>query len=430
MEDSLFTEPTPFYNLPAESNLLGHLLTGGDLFANIAGVLIPRDFFLPRHEYIFEAMVKAGTSEIIAVNDMLAKMGRLDDAGGMGYLMHLIGDTALSTNISEYGVRSIKEASLRRQLKDFLLEQVGKVADSNPIEFVHNLAGGLNDMPMPTLSEDVKSLWQKYTMDRERQWLNPKEDNGYSWGAPELDRGMGVMRKGQFLMVFGRAKAGKSIFLQNVAYNLMMQNYHVGYFSFEMDYEEIFARFTAIDSGIDYDHARANGRSRDDYERLMASWSKLYKFPLSLHDKPCHLSDIAPIISQWKRARKGLDVVIVDYPQLIIQPSNVRESWQWNNIIGKTMKQIAHEYKIVLIGAGQLNRMGYNKRPTLPDVGESIGYAQHPDGIFAIHRELEMNSENSRAFEIITLGRRSYPSGGIVPMVQDGISMYPTEGIL
>jgi replicative DNA helicase len=406
------------HNIEVEQALLGAILVNNEAFYRVSDFLEPDHFFEPLHQKIFKdisSLVRAGKSATpITLKNFLPS--DLDVAGltGSQYLARLAAEATTVINAGDYG-RTIYDLSLRRALIG-IGEVMVNLAYDAPIEVgpqaqiedaerrLYELAetgrydGGFQRFT-DAVTTAVKMAAQAYERDGKL--------SGLASGLRDLNRMMGGLQPSDLIIVAGRPGMGKSSLATNIGYNVakawrgdVRPDGHitsvdggiVGLFSLEMSAEQLATRIIAERTGISSSRIRRGEIETADFDRIAGAAREMETLPFYI-DETGGLS-IAQLAARARRLKrqKGLDLLIVDYIQLL-QGSSKRASEgrvQEVTEITTNLKALAKELNVPVIALSQLSRQVESrddKRPQLSDLRESGSIEQDADVVLFVYRE-------------------------------------------
>jgi replicative DNA helicase len=389
MTDSARTDLGPLpgraalYSLEAEEAVLGSVLINPEAYFEIAHVLRPDDFHLHKHRWIWDAFVHLHDQrlpvDLITVAEELQRRNQLDEAGGTAYLTHLINTVPTSLHAEAYA-HIVRRSALRRRLLD-AASHIAKLAyeeDRDVGEVVNEAEATVFAVGAQRLSKDLTPINEAISAYYDRvQFLieHRGEQLGVPTGFYDLDKVLGGMQKSDLLIIAGRPGSGKSGFMISAAKNAAQTHKkHVAIFSLEMSNEQLVQRLIAQETGIDAQRLRM-GELRDDELPLFAqAVNVLSEIPIFLDDTPA----LTPLQLRAKCRRLdqeyGLDLVIVDYLQLMQGEGRSENRVQEVSYISRSLKTLARELNVPVLAGAQLSRaveQRTGKRPQLSDLRES-----------------------------------------------------------
>src|ERR1700730_5697134 len=415
--------PNPAYrsaphNIEAEQGLLGAILVNNDAFYRVSDFLEPRHFFEPLHLTIYEtasSLIRMG--KVAAPATLNTFLPADTDIGGMTigqYLARLAAEATTIINAQDYG-RTVYELSLRRDLIG-IGEDMVNVAYEAPVDFAPRAQIEDAERRLYELAESgrydggFQRFAQALTVAVDMAAKAFQRDgklSGIATGLRDLDIKMGGLQPSDLIIVAGRPGMGKTALATNIAYNVAkahraevqadgtMKSVNggiVGFFSCEMSAEQLATRIIAERTGIPSSTIRRGGITEADFEKIRDYSIELQSLPLYV-DETGGLS-ISQLTARARRLKrqKGLDLVVVDYIQLL-QGSGKRGNdnrVQEVTEITTSLKALAKELNVPIIALSQLSRQVESrddKRPQLSDLRESGSIEQDADVVMFVFRE-------------------------------------------
>ena len=406
------------HNIEAEQSLLGAILVNNDAFYRVSDFLEPKHFFETLHQKIYEtagSLIRMGK---VATPVTLKTFFPADaDILGMTvsqYLARLAAEATTIINAQDYG-RTIYDLSLRRDLIG-IGEDMVNVAFDAPVDFAPRAQIEDAERKLYELAESGRydGGFQKFSQAltvavdmAAKAFQRDGKLSGIATGLRDLDIKMGGLQQSDLIIVAGRPGMGKTALATNIAYNVArayrgevqadgttraVNGGIVGFFSCEMSAEQLATRIIAERTGIPSSTIRRGGISEGDFEKIRDYSIELQSLPFYV-DETGGLS-IAQLSARARRLKrqKGLDLIVVDYIQLL-QGSSRRSSEsrvQEVTEITTNLKALAKELNVPVIALSQLSRQVENrddKRPQLADLRESGSIEQDADVVLFVFRE-------------------------------------------
>ena len=406
------------HNIEAEQSLLGAILVNNDAFYRVSDFLEPKHFFEPIHQTIYEtsgSLIRMGK---VATPVTLKTFVPADtDIGGMTvgqYLARLAAEATTIINAQDYG-RTIYELSLRRDLIR-IGEDMVNVAFDAPVDFAPRAQIEDAERRLYELAESGRydggfqrfAQAMKVALDMAANaYQRDGKLSGIATGLRDLDSKMGGLQRSDLIIVAGRPGMGKTALATNIAYNIARAHKDevqvdgtrktinggiVGFFSCEMSAEQLATRILAEQTRIASSMIRRGGIKQDEFDRIRDYTIELEHLPLFV-DETGGLS-ISQLTARARRLKrqKGLDVIVVDYIQLL-QGSGKRGNdnrVQEVTEITTSLKALAKEINVPVIALSQLSRQVENrddKHPQLSDLRESGSIEQDADVVLFVYRE-------------------------------------------
>jgi len=400
MPTSAVAERVLPHNLEAERALLGSVLLDDAAF-NLALEMVGKDdFFSEAHRIIFEKMItlseKGRPIDPVTLSEELSKEGLLEKAGGPANVAALtdgipIGSTA---GVHEYS-RIIKEKALIRRLINASNNVIARCLEG--VDDPETLVDLAQSQVLEIASEKVQSGFFRVqdivktsfgTLDV--LFDRGQGVTGVETGFVDLDNMTSGLQPGELIIVAARPSLGKTALALNIAAHAATHAKKVvGIFSLEMSKESLLIRLLCSEGGIDSHRLRTGFASKEDWAKMTRALGRLAEAPLFIEDTPA--LSIMQIRAKARRlkAEKGLDLLIVDYLQLVTGHGRFENRTQEVSFISRGLKSIAKELNVPVIALSQLSRApeaGKGREPQLSDLRDSGSIEQDADVVIFIHR--------------------------------------------
>jgi replicative DNA helicase len=402
-------------NIEAEQQLLGAILTNNDVYDRISSLVKPEHFFDPVHQRIFErAAARIQKNAIVSpvtLKPFFEDDEGLKELGGPSYLVRLAG-AAISAYAARDYAQMIYDLAVRRELialgRD-IAAKAGKVeVDSEPKEQIIEAEQRLYKLGEQGVAErGFQSFLKAVTQAVDMANAAYQRDGGLagiSTGLIDLDKKLGGLHPSDLLILAGRPSMGKTSLATNIAFNIAkahrrgvlpngdqgsVQGGVVGFFSLEMSAEQLAARILSEAAEIPSDQIRRGDMTEGEFRRFVEAAKSLETCPLFIDDTPAlPISQVAARARRLKRTH-GLDVLIIDYLQLL-KGSSKENRVQEVSEITQGLKAIAKELNIPVVALSQLSRQvesREDKRPQLSDLRESGSIEQDADVVMFVYRD-------------------------------------------
>lgn len=419
----------PPQNIEAEQSILGGLLLDPESFDQVGDLLEVDDFYNPQHQVLYSAIQdlrsKNQPVDLVTITNYLQTRGKVDDAGGFEYLALLLEKTISASNIGTYA-QIVHEKSLLRKLISTSTQIIERAYSPESLEVDVMLDQAEAEMlkvgekkasqGLVGSMEIVKSSIQKI----EELYSKKADLTGLSTGFRDLDKMTAGLHPGELTIIAARPSMGKTAFSLNLAQAVAVrQKRTVAYFSLEMGKESVMMRMLSSESKVSMSEIR-NGRIQDSsWPRLIQSAGLLSEAPLFIDDT----SGISPfeIRARCRRlkAKHGLDLVMIDYLQLMDLKLRVESRERAVSEISKNLKVLAKELQIPVVALAQLNRGvegRADRRPMLSDLRESGSIEQDADVIMMLYRDDyydKQDPEKQGHAEVIIGKQRNGPTGTV-----------------
>lgn len=430
--DSLFLKRTPPHSPEAERAVLGGILINSRNYSLVLSTVAIEDFYKDAHRKILETvgrLVDRGVPvELLAVSEELRREGRLEDVGGAAYLSSLMDGVPRSSNV-EYYARIIKEKSLLRRL---ILSSAQIIAASyeekeDADDLVNAAQAAMIDVAEQRDRRGFVPLSQVIgpTMEHVQKLVATRDSvTGVDTGFYELNKLTAGFHPSELIIVAARPSMGKTAFCLNMTqYIGLRAGKAVGFFSMEMSQESLLIRMLCADARIDLQHVRSGLISDRDLDRLRLSAETLGPCPIFLDETPA--LTLAEMKAKARRLKlEGLlDIVFIDYIQLMRAGGRFENRNQEMSFISRSLKELAKELAIPVVGISQLSRAPEKARreprPMLSDLRESGAIEQDADVVIFIYRpemyftpeEKAVQTELRGIGEVIIAKQRNGPTG-------------------
>lgn len=410
----------------AEEAVVGAVLINPEVYYDIAQFLTADDFYIHRNKWIWEAFVrlheKRAPVDLLTLSEELERAGQLAEIGGSAYLTSLINQVPTSLNAEAYG-HIVEENAIRRKMIN-AANQIASLA----------YKGDAIDQVMGEAEKavfGVSERWTKHDVEPIRRVLSEYYDqvaelaklgadfHGVPTGFIDLDKLLRGLHPSDLIIVAGRPGQGKSGFLLSVAKNAgLTYKKRIAIFSLEMSNEQVVQRLIAQETGISSQNL-STGKLTDDQWQLFNHAIEVFgSTQVFLDDTPA----LTPLQLRTKCRRLhmefGLDLIIIDYLQLMTGDSRNDNRVQEVSNISRNLKVLARELNVPVLTAAQLSRaveQRTDKRPILSDLRESGSLEQDADIVMFIHRpdDYEKDGDKSNITKISVAKHRNGPTGEI-----------------
>lgn len=416
------------HNLEAEKCVLGAILIDNHAFNQAAEVIDAADFFRDAHRRIFEKIVsltdRSQPVDLVTLTDELTRSGEIDEVGGPAYISQLTDGVPRSANV-EYYSRIVKEKSTLRSLitsaNEVLTRAYDAEADADTQldeaeRSIFQIAEGRMRQGFVPLATLVDSSYHTLEKLSEQRGLVTGVPSGFT----ELDEMTSGFQAGDLVIVAARPSMGKTSFVMNVALNAALEGKSVGVFSLEMAKEQLFLRILTSEARVDAHRFRGGFLGEQDYDRIAGALSKLHDVKVFIDDTPSLGVLEMRAKSRRLKLEHGLDMLIVDYLQLMQGRGRFENRQQEMSSISRSMKILAKELNVPILALSQLSRASESRtdhRPQLSDLRESGALEQDADVVLFIYREEmygapEERDPNKEGMAKIIIGKqRNGPTG-------------------
>jgi replicative DNA helicase len=422
----------------AEQSTLGGMLLSQEAVAEVFEVCKSIDFYAPKHELIFEAIVslygKGEPTDVITVTDELTKQGNLVRAGGADYLHTLTSIVPTAASSAYYGAIVRDKAILRRLVEvGTRIAQMGYANEGEIEDVVNQAQADVYAVASAGLGEEFSTLGdslQAALDDIEAAANRGGEMVGVPTGFTELDDLTHGLHPGQLIIVAARPAVGKSTLCVDFVRNAAIRyNKPAILFSLEMGRSEIAMRMLSAETSIPLQNMRKGTLENSDWTKIVSVRAQLNEAPLYIDDSP-NLT-LVEIRAKARRLVKqyGLKLIVIDYLQLLTSGKKVESRQQEVSEFSRALKLLAKELQVPVIAISQLNRKSEDtkdKKPEISQLRESGSLEQDADVVLLLHREGIGEKDHPRAGEadLILAKQRNGPTGTVTVAFQGRYSRF------
>ena len=421
----------PPFDLEAEMGVLGSILLLPEACDDIASLLRADDFYDDANRCLYQHvrdMYDSGEKiDSTLLVSRLRTAGDYDKVGGLAYLAKLSIAVPNAAHAAYYAqivnekatYRKLIEASteILRDAYDATMESRELVAQAEQKVFA--IMEGRSTKHASSINDILHQ-----SMDRMEARLNGTYvDSGCETGFTDFDTMTGGLHNGELIILAARPSMGKTALAMNISENVALQNQQPTLFvSLEMSGIELADRMLCSLSRVNGHKLRSGTIGHDDRNRLVQKATEISKSPLYVDDSPSRtVSEIAAAARRIQRRMGGLNLIVIDYLQLI-EPDNSRDPRQEQVAkIARRLKGLAREMKVPVLCLSQLNRQAEDSKdhkPKLSHLRESGAIEQDADAVMFVHREEYYHRGEERAqyagqAEIIIAKQRNGPVGEV-----------------
>jgi replicative DNA helicase len=416
------------HSVDAERSVLGAILLENSAINRAQEILAEDDFYRDPHRRIFKVMAvlseRATAIDPVTVKEELVKSGDLEAVGGPAYIASLIDGVPHSSNVEHYA-KIVREKAVLRRLIDAGGEIVRNAYEaSRDVDEILDQSERLvfeiaqdqmrsGFLPMRAIADQSLKTIERLSEHRELV-------TGLATGFPTLDEMTSGLQPSDLVVIAARPGMGKTSFALNIAQHAARKGKSVGVFSLEMSREQLFLRLLTGQARIDAHLMRTGRLRREGWEQVMAAFGELAGMPISIDDTAG--TGVLEMRAKSRRLKmeSGLDLLIVDYLQLMRGRGRAENRNQEITEISRSLKELAKELRVPVIAISQLSRApeqrgGSDRRPQLSDLRESGAIEQDADVVMFIYREevYKPTEENRGRAQIIVAKQRNGPIGSL-----------------
>lgn len=418
----------PPHNKEAEESALGSMLLSKEAITNSIEIIKPSDFYQEAHKKIYEAILtiynRNEPVDVITLAEELKKTESLDEVGGITYLADLSSNVTAVSNIKTY-CEIIKEKGVLRDLIKASDEVISAAYSSDAnAQLVIEIA----ERNVLNISEDstknglvgIKDVALESFAEMEKRAQNPNALTGLTTGFVDLDRKISGLQKSDLVLLAARPSMGKTALMVNLATNAAMKGgASVAMFSLEMSKNQLIHRIISSTAHVDLQKVISGNLSEDDWTRIINAMPIITSLKIEIDDTAA----ISPIELKAKcrrmKVEKDLDLIVIDYLQLMQMNSRVESRQQEISAISRNLKAIAKELDVPIVALSQLSRapeLRADHRPILSDLRESGAIEQDADIVMFLYRDdyyTKEESEKPNIGEVIIAKHRNGPTGTV-----------------
>lgn len=415
----------PPQNLEAEQSVLGAILLDNTAMAKAMEIIIDEDFYRTAHRKVYQGMLElSDRGEVIdhiTLTECLKARSELEAVGGAAYLAELVQVVASAANV-RYHSKIVREKALLRGLIHTSTEVItrgydGTTAVDELLDFaersVFSISQGKLDRSFTPVNQIIKESLD--VVDR----LSKRKERvtGVPTGYYDLDDITAGLQASDLIVIAGRPSMGKTSLALGMAQHAALHaGAVVGIFSLEMSKPQLVLRMLSSEARVD-SHALRTGRlQKEDWWRLAEAAGRLEQAPIFIDDSGALTVQQMRGKARRLKAEKGLELLIVDYLQLMQGRSDAESRQQEISDISRSLKALAKELNVPVIALSQLSRAVENRKPPIPmlaDLRESGAIEQDADVVMFIYREevYEQNTERKGIADILVSKHRNGPIG-------------------
>ena len=418
----------PPHSAEAEKSVLGAAMLSKDALFDVMEVVKPADFYDENHKEIFQAMIdlnrKNAPVDALTVAEELKKRNSLEMVGGRAYIASLSSMTPTTSNAMEYGRIVAEKASVRRLIEtadDIVTKGYDGTMDANQmLDYAESGIFEISQARQKGQYSHIRDVLVENLAIIDRAEQMDGGLTGITTGFSKLDEMTSGMQKSDLIILAARPAMGKTAFALSLARNAAVKGKaSVMIFSLEMAKEQLTQRLLSMESKVDLQTLKTGRLERRDWDDLNVALD-------ILSNSNIHIDDTAGIsIMEMKskcrrlKAEAGLDLVIIDYLQLMNPEGKADSRTQEISVISRNLKLLARELDCPVLVLSQLSRAPEQRtdhRPMLSDLRESGSIEQDADIVIFLDRDEYYNKEDTEKpgeCEVIVAKHRSGPTGSV-----------------
>ena len=411
-------------NLEAEIGVINSILIDDGLVSQVMDSLVPEDFFDNRNRILYATILELFKSNVhIDINILTSKLqekNQYNAIGGFDYLKQVLNYNYSTANLDSY-ILLVQNSSLKRRTIDTLtkLSQIGYDTEVNVNQYLENVEKEIFELTQYRRTSEFKTIAQvsnEVLKNEDEMAKKDQEVTGLSTGFENLNKLTLGLQNGNLIILAARPSMGKSAYALNLAVNCARSNKNgkasVAVFSLEMPAEQLVKRMFAAETGISLNNIN-KGDFQDEQWRLFQGAARNFS-TLNLFFDESSLVTVGDIRSKCRKLKSsgtGLDLVVIDYLQLISSADGGRRSKvEEVSQISRGLKLLARELDIPVIALSQLSRQvetREDKRPVMSDLRDSGSIEQDADIVAFLYRDDYYTHKQTGETQLIIAKNRS-----------------------
>lgn len=421
-------ERIPPHNDDAEKSVLGSILLDKDALYEVLEILKAEDFYNDMHKEIYSAILelyrKSEPVDTLTVSEELKKRKSLEMVGGRSYIALLSTIVPTTSNAGQYAKIIGEKAVLRRLIgaSSDIIEKgyQEKMASAEVLDYAERSIFEIAQTRQTKDFQPLKDvLWTNIAQIDEMSKLDGNI-TGLTTGFIDLDSRTSGLQKSDLIMIAARPSMGKTAFALNVAQQAAIKaKAKVLIFSLEMSKEQLGQRLLSMESRIEMQKLKTGSLERHDWDQIHIALDTLTNTHVYIDDTPGITAMEIKNKCRRLKAEKGLDLVVIDYLQLMSFEGRAESRQQEITAISRFLKQLAREMDCPVVVLSQLSRAPEQRadhRPILSDLRESGSIEQDADIVMFLYRDEYYNPETTEKPNICEVNiakQRSGPTGTV-----------------
>lgn len=418
----------PPHNLEAEESALGSMMLSKEAITTSIELLKIEDFYQEAHRKIYNSILniynRNEAADVITIAEELKKTDSLDEVGGISYLADLSSNVTAVSNIKYY-CKIIKEKWILRELIDSSDKVISAAysPDAQADLIIELAEKSVFDITQDSTKNgliNIKSIALDSFSEMEKKAQNPNALTGLTTGFVDLDRKISGLQKSDLILLAARPSMGKTALMVNIATNAALRGgASVAVFSLEMSKNQLFQRIISSTSHVDLQKVISGNLNEEEWTKIINTMPIVSNLKIEIDDT----AGISPLELKAKcrrmKVEKGLDLIVIDYLQLMQMSSRSESRQQEISAISRNLKAIAKELEVPVIALSQLSRapeLRTDHRPILSDLRESGAIEQDADIVMFLYRDeyyTKEESEKPNVGEVIIAKHRNGPTGTV-----------------
>jgi replicative DNA helicase len=397
--DTMFLKKTPPHSLEAERTVLGGILVKNQNLNVVLSTISPEDLYRDAHRLILERIIglidRGLPVDLLTLTEDAQRAGILEEIGGASYLASLLDGVPRNLNV-EYYTQIIKEKALLRRLimssSRIIQESYEQKEDAD--ELLNAAQAAIVEIAEQRIKPGFRPMSQLTgpTLEMIRETAARKEAvTGVPSGFRYLDAMTAGFQPSELIILAARPSMGKTALGLNISHHVGLKtDKAVGFFSMEMSESQLVIRLLCAEAQIDIKKVRTGYLSERDFEKLKLAGEAFVGARIYIDESPALTIMEMKAKSRRLKMEQRLDIVFVDYIQLMRSGGRFENRNQEMSFISRSLKELAKELRIPVVGISQLSRAPEKGRrepkPMLSDLRESGALEQDADVVIFIYR--------------------------------------------
>lgn len=418
----------PPQSIESEQAVLGSIMLRKDAIHEVEDIVNPDSFYVEKHKIIFggmlELMQKNEPIDMLSLSTKLGEKKLLTKIGGNQYLAEIVNTVPSSTNVKHYAEIVQKKYVLRSLIEaaDYVSELAFEESDDHMDDImdmaekkIFHVVSSPKSQKFVSLKDAIPEAWERL----ERLHEHKDALRGIPTGFRDLDNLLSGLQKSDLVILAARPSMGKTTLALDMArMSAVTHDKSVVIFSLEMSSQQLVDRMLSAESRVNAWNLRTGRLSSDrEFSQLRDSLDKLAKAKIFIDDQPGNSIVRMKALSRRLKTEKGLDLIVVDYLQLMTTSKSYDSMVNQVTEISRSLKSLAKELNVPVLALSQLSRAveARGGKPRLSDLRDSGSIEQDADVVMFIHREDKGKdeSEKTNIAEILIEKHRNGPTGKV-----------------
>ncbi len=418
----------PPHNLEAEQATIGALLLDWSSVSEVVTYLRADDFYSQQNQLIYDSLMHLFTDgikgDLLTLIDDLTKSGKLEQAGGAGYVSSLTDVVPTAANVECYAKIVLDNSTRRKLIKissEVKADSFDETKESRQIlEDAEQKIFKLTDSNQSTQIWAMKDIVPKTIQIIDSRYKNKNSYSGIPSGFTQLDSMTSGFQKSEMIIIGARPSMGKTALALSMMQNIAVEKgIPCGFFSLEMSGDQIGQRLLSQVARIPGTKLRSGMLKIEDFKKLQDAAGECFNAPLYIVDVPnMKLLDLRAMARRMKVNQK-VEIIFIDYIGLITSENPDLALHEQQSAISKSLKSLARELEIPIVVLCQVARTAEGDEPNLAQLRGSGSIEQDADMVMFIHGDRSKNKETNEGYDpvqdrkLIVAKQRNGPIGDV-----------------